>query len=270
MLTFVIPVKSRSVASDWRNFSQLFERTLISTCNQTDSNFRVTVVCHEIPDITYHHENVHFIHPNFAPPSKININTKKYLIDKRIDKGDKIRLGVTYAKEEFNTDYVMLVDSDDFISNKVASFVNSNGNDIPGWYVGKGYLSLSWKNILIVTKNKFNYLCGSSVIVKPNLVEHFFDRGKIDLYFDHRLTTINSDIELRKVPFFAGIYNMGNGENIHMSFQNVKRFGNHGNWVSRQSLNRLYSKFRNYSFRLVTPRLRKEFNFYPIKEKQTQ
>jgi hypothetical protein len=261
VLTFVIPVKSRSVASDWTNFGQLFERTIKSICNQTNSNFKALVVCHEIPEINYTHENLHFIHPDFQPPSKDNISPKEYLIKKRIDKGNKIKLGVSYASKKFNTHYIMLVDSDDFVSNKIASFVNSSGNELPGWFVEKGYLSFSWKNILVVT-NKFNYLCGSSVIVKPNLIRHFFDKGKIDLYFDHRLTTLNSNIELKKFPFYAGIYNMGNGENIYMSFQNVKKFSNHGNWISMQGLMRLYSRFRKYRFRLITPELRKEFNFF--------
>jgi hypothetical protein len=47
-----------------------------------------------------------------------------------------------------------------------------------------------------------------------------------------------------------------------MSFQNVKSLNDHGNWLSLQSLRRIYSKIRNYSFRLITPKLRKEFSFY--------
>ena len=262
MLTFIVPVKSRLVASDWDKFSQLLERTLKSICNQTDSNFKVVVVCHEIPEIDLVHDSLHFIHPNFEPPSKENISQKQYFINQRMDKGNKIKLGVDYAIKKFNTDYVMLVDSDDFVSNKVTSFVNNSKNELPGWYVAKGYLSYGWKNILIVTK-KFNWLCGSSIIVKPDLVQHFFDKGKIGLYFDHRLTILHSNIELKRVPFMAAIYNMGNGENIYMSFKNLKSFSQYGNWISLKGLNRLGSRLKNYRFRFITPGLRKEFNFYP-------
>lgn len=262
MLTFVIPVKSKSVSSDWTNFSQLFEKTLKSICNQKDSNFKVVVVCHETPEINFSHENLHFIHPDFEPPSKENISPKTYLTNQRIDKGNKIKLGVAYASKELNADYVMLVDSDDLVSNNVATFVNNNGNDLPGWYVGKGYLNFKWKNIIVATK-KFNYLCGSCIIIKPNLIEHFFDKGKIDLYFDHRLTSLNSNIELKRVPFCAAIYNIGNGENIYMSFQKVKKFNNHWKGIYMQGLKRLYGKFRNYHFRFITPKFRAEFKFYP-------
>ncbi|MBT8181142.1 MAG: glycosyltransferase family 2 protein [Eudoraea sp.] len=269
MVTFVIPVKSKSVTSDWSNFSQLFERTLKSICNQTDSSFKVVAVCHEIPDISYSHENLHFIHPDFRPPSKENIIPKEYYLNQEMDKGNKIRLGVAYASRKFNTDYVMLVDSDDFVSNRIVEFVNNSENDIPGWYIRRGYLSFQWKYVLVVTK-KFNWLCGSCVIVKPNLIEHFFDKSKIKVYFDHRLMTLDSDIELKKVPFYAGIYNIGNGENIFMSFKRVNKSNDHGNWISRQSLRRLYSKFRNYRFRFITPGIRKEFNFYPDVEEKSK
>ncbi|WP_111683632.1 glycosyltransferase family A protein [Winogradskyella tangerina] len=261
MLTFIIPVKSKSVASNWTNFCQLFERTLKSICNQTVSDFKVVVVCHEIPDIEFTHESLHFIHPEFDPPSLENDDRQDLLINQRIDKGDKIKLGVDYAIKEFNTDYVMMVDSDDLISNKIAAYVNKNGNGLSGWYVRRGYLNFNWNNILVVTK-KFSYLCGSSLIVKPELVKYFFDQGEIKLYFNHQLTTLNSDIELKPFPFSGGIYNIGNGENIWMSFRKVKKLNNHGNWVSSQSLKRLYTKFKNYRFRLITPGLREEFNFY--------
>nr|WP_299172541.1 glycosyltransferase family A protein [uncultured Allomuricauda sp.] len=260
MLTFVIPVKSKSVSNDWVGVCQLLETTLKSICNQTDSNYEILVVCHEIPEINYDHEKLHFIHPDFPPPLEKSNDQKGNLLRKRIDKGDKVKVGVAYAVEKFNTDYVMLVDSDDFISNRISEFVNNSGNDLPGWFVGKGYLNLNWKYVLLVTK-QFNYLCGSSVIVKPNLIQHFFDKGKIDLYLDHRLTKLAPDIELKKVPFSAAIYNMRNGENIWMSTQNVKTFGQRGNWLSLQGLKRMYGRLKNYQFRFITPGLRKEFNF---------
>ncbi len=261
MLTFVIPVKSKSVATNWAQFCQMFERTLRSVCNQTDSNFKVVIICHEIPKIEFKHKSLHFIHPIFSPPAKEKISRKEYLISQRIDKGDKIKLGVGYADKKFNTDYVMLVDSDDFISNRVAAFINNRENDLSGWYLEKGYIDFNWRNFLVMTK-KFNYLCGSSIIVKPELIGHFFDKGKINLYFNHQLTILNSSIKLNRFPFSAGIYNVGNGENIWMSFQKVKKLNNHGNWISFQSLKRIYDKLRNCRLRIITPKLRKEFNFY--------
>ncbi len=119
MLTFVVPVKSKRVTSDWLRFCKLFERTLISICNQTDTNFKVIAVCHEIPEIDFTHKNLHFIQADFEPPLPRATESKESLNKHReIDKGDKIKLGVAYAQVNFNTDYVMTVDSDDFISNQ--------------------------------------------------------------------------------------------------------------------------------------------------------
>lgn len=261
MLTFVVPVKSRVVSTDWLKFCKLFERTLISICGQTDTNFKVVIVCHEIPKIEYTNGNINIFQVDFQPPSLIDSEPKENLIKQRIDKGKKIKLGVEFARRRFNTDYVMTVDSDDFVSNRIAAFVNQSGNFVPGWYVNNGYLHFNWKLLLIVTR-KFSYLCGSSIIVKPALIKHFFDADKITLYFDHRLKVLNGDIELSKFPFYAGIYSIANGENLFMSFQNVKKLNDHGNWLSLQSIKRICSKIKNYNVRLITPKLRKEFNFY--------
>ena len=261
MLTFVVPVKSKLVTSDWDKFSQLFESTLKSICNQSDSNFKVVVVCHEIPETTFAHHNLHYVRVDFKPPISNDFESlENRYRGKEIDKGKKILLGVEYASKEFKTDYIMTVDSDDFISKNISAFVNNSDKHIPGWYIKNGYVHFEGKKFLVKTF-KYNYLCGSSIIVKPKLVKYFIGIDST-FYFDHRLTTLNSSIELKKFPFPAGIYSVGNGENIYMSSQNVKKFNNHGNWMSVQSLKRLYSKFQNYRFRLITPRLREEFYFY--------
>ncbi|WP_435625416.1 hypothetical protein [Flagellimonas sp.] len=262
MLTFVVPVKSKLVTSDWDKFTQILERTLRSICNQTDSNFKVVAVCHEIPKTTFSHQNLNYVQVDFEPPisNGVESSTNHYKA-KEIDKGKKILTGVEYALKEFKTDYIMTVDSDDYVSKNISTFVNNSNGNVPGWYIKHGYIYVEGKRFLVKTL-KFNDLCGSSIIVKPELVKHFIGIHPM-FYFDHRLTTLDSRIELQKFPFSAGIYSVGNGENIYMSSQNVKRFNNHRNWISLQSIKRLFNKFRNHRFRFITSALRKEFNFYP-------
>lgn len=265
MLTFIIPVKSPLVASDWIKFSQLFERTLKSICNQTDLNFKVVVVSNEIPETNFSHQNLHYVKVDFEPPIPRDLEPQESIYKRReIDKGKKIVRGAEYAYNELNTDYIMTVDSDDYVSNNIAAFVNNSNSKIPGWYVNKGYLNFEGKKFLVKTF-KFSQLCGSSIIIKPELLQYFINVHPV-FYFDHRLTSIGSDINLLKFPFSAGIYNIGNGENIYMSFQNVKKFNNHGNWLSIQSLMRFYNKARNYRLKFITPGLRKEFNFYLVEQ----
>ena len=261
MLTFIVPVKSKLVTADWDKFSQLFEQTLRSICNQIDQNFKVVVVCHEKPSTTFFHQNVHFLKVDFEPPfEEAGVSSDSLYRGKELDKGKKILLGIEYASMEFNTDYIMTVDSDDYISNKISSYVNCKGTGIPGWYLKKGYIHFEGKKFLVKTF-KFNQLCGSSIIVKPKLFKYFIGVDET-FYFDHRLTILNENIELKRIPFAGGIYNVGNGENIYMSTESVKKFNDHGNWISGQSLKRLYQKSRNYRFRFITSRMREEFSFY--------
>jgi len=262
MLTFVVPVKSKLVTSDWDKFSQIFERTLKSICNQTDSNFKVVAVCHEIPDITFSHPNLHYVSVDFAPPVSNGFeSSKSHYKAKEMDKGNKILKGVEYASNMFNTDYIMTVDSDDYVSKNISEFVNNSSGEIPGWYIKNGYIHVEGRKFLVKTFN-FKYLCGSSIIVKPELVQYFIGVNST-FYFDHRLTILNSNITLQKVPFPAGIYDVGNGENINMSFQNVKKFSQDGNWISLAGFKRLFGRLKKYRFRFITPGLRKEFYFYP-------
>ncbi|WP_350291620.1 glycosyltransferase family A protein [uncultured Croceitalea sp.] len=263
MLTFIVPVKSKVVTSDWDRFSQLLERTLKSICNQTDSNFKVVVVCHEIPETTFCHNKLHYVLVDFEPPNPDDFDSSKsFYKAKEMDKGKKILLGVEYASKSFKTDYIMTVDSDDYVSKNISKFVNSSSGNIPGWYIKNGYVHVEGRKFLVKTF-KFNYLCGSSIIVKPGLVKYFIGVNST-FYFDHRLTILDSNIALHKVPFPAGIYDIGNGENIYMSSQNVKTFSRHGNWISLKGIKRLLGRLKNYRFKFITRGLREEFNFYPV------
>lgn len=260
MLTFIVPVKSERVSGDWLEFCSLVERTFMSICNQTDQNFKLIAVCHEIPPINFRHKNIHYLQVDFEPPVRKE-NESNDSINKRreIDKGKKLKLGAQYAKKEFNTDYVMTVDSDDYISNRIAAYVNSSKENLPGWYIKNGYLHFEGKSFLFATF-KFSYLCGSSVIVKPELLQYFFEVDPI-LYFDHRLTILNKHIELKPLPFYGGIYSMANGENHLMHVSNIKKFNNHKGWLSSEGLKRIIAKLKNYRFRFITKRIRNEFSF---------
>ncbi|WP_299129285.1 glycosyltransferase family A protein [uncultured Winogradskyella sp.] len=260
MISFIVPVKSEQVTSDWLKFSQYVEATLISICNQTDQNFKVIVVCNEKPQINFEHPNIHYVEVDFEPPVRRDSESDKSLNRRReLDKGGKLKIGVNYATENFDTDYIMTVDSDDFISNKIAGFVNESGTELPGWYTKNGYIHLDGKPFLLATY-KFSYLCGSSVIVKPELFNYFFNVDPM-LYFDHRLTVLNNNIELTQLPFYGGVYSMANGENHFMSIANIRKFNTHNGWMTSEGIKRIYNKFKNYSFRFITKKIRKEYSF---------
>jgi len=237
------------------------ERTFRSICNQTDQNFKVIAVCHEKPKVNFEHTNIIYIEVPFDPPiPRLNESNESITRRRELDKGYKLKAGVKYALEMFDTDYVMTVDSDDFISNRITEFVNKSNIDTPGWFIKNGYLHFEKRSFLFATF-KFNYLCGSSVIVKPELFDYFFNQDSL-LFFDHRLTTLNKTINLKPLPFYGGIYSMANGENHLMHLSNIKRFNNHQGWLSIDGLNRIFTKLKNYRFRFISKKLQREFRFY--------
>lgn len=217
-------------------------------------------MCHEIPKISFTHPNLYFVQVDFKPPLPKDSNSEESLVRLEIDKGTKIKIGAEYAKNNFATSYIMTVDSDDFISNRIAAYVNENKEDLPGWYIKKGYIYLEGRGFLFTT-SKFSYLCGSSIIIKPEMVDHFIGVNPV-LYFDHQLKVLKGNIPLKPLPFSGGIYSMANGENLFMSIEKAKSLNKPGNRFTFNEVKRILRKLRNYGFRLITTGLRKEFSFY--------
>lgn len=162
MLVFIIPIKSPKVATSWSGVCQLFERTLRSVCNQTSSNFRVVVVCNEIPQIKFHHPNLEYLKVDFPVP-------KSTYGAKGDDKAKKIVTGLL-AVRHLNPTHAMPVDPDDCISDKIASFVNKN-QDSNGWYVDSGYEYEDGSSKISIRKKDFYKICGSCLIINYQLLD---------------------------------------------------------------------------------------------------
>jgi hypothetical protein len=175
MLAFIIPLKSAQVSKDWDKTSALFERFLRSVCNQTSSSFKVIVVCNEMPEINFEHENVNYLTVDFLPPMK----EKNPLIRARTDKGRRVLRGVVYAQQFFPT-HIMIVDADDCVSNRLAAFVKSNSND-NGWYLESGWKYREGNHHIFIKRRRFFTMSGTSNIVNvkhlhlPDLPE--YNRG---------------------------------------------------------------------------------------------
>jgi len=91
MMAFVVPVKSKTVTSDWTSFSRLVNRCIKSICNQSNTNFKVIVSCHEIPKTKFNNDSrVEFLKARFSPPI-FKKNADDIWI-KRADKGKNKKL----------------------------------------------------------------------------------------------------------------------------------------------------------------------------------
>lgn len=219
MLAFVVPVKSKVVTSDWTYFSRLVNRSINSICNQSNLDFKVIVACHEIPKTNFENDpRVTFLQVDFAPPVLMENQMNHWI--KEADKGKKIKLAVEYAKTK-GISYVMTVDSDDCVSNKICDFVHRNASkEAWGWYSNKGYMYPEGKKYSYLNLKNFHTLCGSCVIIKPELIDFMYGKN---YHFDHERTDFGNGLSLKALPFPAAIYSMLNGANHFLDNVEMKK-----------------------------------------------
>jgi len=264
MLRFVIPLKSKMVSNDWTVFSKIFERTLKSVCNQKDNNFQVVVVHHEKPQLSFKDERITYLSADFDPPKLGDDLDLNYCL-KNQDKSRKILMGTNLKLKEEPT-HIMVVDSDDLISNKIAAYVNKNTNNGLGWFVNKGYFYREGKKFAFYKRKDFNLLCGSCLIlgrdhvakvIVPNPV-----RPKYPLdYYNHKAINIEGK-KLGKLPFPGAIYSMANSENIQATSKNVK--GIASRIFTFEKIIRILDLMQKYSLRYLSKKMKNNFGFYKI------
>jgi len=172
MIFFGIPLRSKAASKNWENVTRVFNRTLNSVYSQTDPDFKIYVACHEIPvlDRAYD-ERVEFL--------VSDQDTPKTAYEMLLDKGWKISM-IARRIREAGGGYVMLVDSDDLVSNRIAGYVNSRP-------LCSGYLSsfgfvYNEGSDYVQKAGALHRLCGSCAIVyyRPEdlpdeMPESFFD-----------------------------------------------------------------------------------------------
>ncbi len=218
MIGFVVPLKPKANSKNWEQDLNLLEKTLRSICNQTKDKYRVYVISHDLPQIQFKHPNLYFnlLPYPYAQFLDINIdgvlgNFEENGIEKGFDQGRKTMYGSKLAIED-GCNYIMSVDADDLISNRIASYVNDNPNN-DGWYVDQGYIYSTKSKILINQKHKMNHINGSTHIIaaKHIIVPDFNDNIHINYnffaahsYLRYRL--LESNIEIKAIPFPAVIY----------------------------------------------------------------
>jgi hypothetical protein len=131
LLSIITCLRSQAVSSHWAYHVWLLQRTLDSFLAQSNSSFRVGVVCHEVPDIPQlRHPKVSALPVAFAPPAR---NNDEMCADKVL----KLTVGVEWALQG-RSDYVMFVDGDDLASRRIADFVSQHKGE-HGWYSDSVY-----------------------------------------------------------------------------------------------------------------------------------
>jgi glycosyltransferase involved in cell wall biosynthesis len=201
MLVFITSLRHPKNSSDYNKVEYLLDRTLRSVCAQTNNDFRVIVVCNQVPNNMADLPNVVFVKVDFLPPSDAQqARTGMSAVLK--DKGSKYIVGLKKA-EEFNPDYVMFFDADDYLHKDIAKYVNAHRGE-HGWYVDKGFVYRDG-GLLIAKTDNFHQVCGSSIILKFDLLRQP-DTLAIDSSQDSIMQLVDHDFMFsvlgghRKVP----------------------------------------------------------------------
>lgn len=228
MLVFITTVRHPQNSINYQRVESLLKRTLYSVCNQTDQDFRLVVVCNKIPEFSPLPDKVDFVKVNFPPPSQQK-GAGMDISDSRRDKGTKAFVGLLHARQ-YKPDFVMFIDADDIVSNRIADYVNSHPNE-NGWFLKEGYI-YGDGGVLIRWTHQFHMKCGSAHIINWRLLDVPAD-VPAQISQDEILRVVNHDF-LKKVlsthretvdfyismgfptkplPFFGGIWILDTGEN---------------------------------------------------------
>jgi hypothetical protein len=179
MIGFVVPIKSKYVSRDWGLDNHLLERTMRSICAQTDQNFRLFIIYNEMPEVTFTHPHIVYLHFPFRMISSDEMDdfdsyiskhyTREYA-EKMMDKGKKILYGCKAAMVA-GCDYMMAIDSDDLISKHIAAYVNKHARrDKAGWRITKGFI-YEENSFYLQKKYDIQNLNGSTHIIRKDLID---------------------------------------------------------------------------------------------------
>jgi hypothetical protein len=213
IITFIVPFRPKKTSNNWELHSKQLNRTLRSICAQINKEFQVIVVYTELPLFQFEHENLRYIRlPNYEV-------TLDELGDEEmnrfaVDHARRVMWGVTNCLST-PTKYIMSVDADDLVSNRISFYLSKLSNDIPGFVVKKGYVCLGNSKYLYKESN-FNLINGSSHIVKYDLIEIPNWDLKTYSHIDFNLFTAHGWLEdrlrkqmgviLQELPFRAVMY----------------------------------------------------------------
>lgn len=218
---FIIPLRAKSASKDWDRVCGLLRDTVLSALGQSDRNFKIIVACHDRPDLgDITDDRVMVLQGDFPAP--------RSLLEQAYDKRAKKRLAAIEIRRQ-GGGYVMLLDSDDFVSRRLVEFVSRDA-DPDGYYFSDGYEFFARDNVMRPVEN-FYRLCGSCYIVRylPEQLPMSLDDSEtpFDAFKNHRLildTAKELGLDLKPLPFPGAVYLRENGENHSVSVQATRRF----------------------------------------------
>ena len=267
MVCFIIALMNKDVASNWTTVQQNFNNTLHSIFNQTDNNFRVYVGYTDMPELYEKYDSRLVMIP-------CNTHTPVERIEKLRDRGWKLSVCANAIYNEYDNlsfddggVFVLPVDADDLVSNKIAEYANSHSY-AHGFKSRVAYRHHKGKKYLDITP----YYGGSMNVMKlfkDDLIKRMPD---VSLCFDyetacklHKSPVRWTDHEVEQqfadlgrplsyFPFKSTIYVVGTGDNLSDSDPNNQVQG-----TKRFHPIAFLRKISPFNKQLITNRIKNEF-----------
>ena len=163
MVTFGIPLKATSDPVEWSALCRLLSDTVRSVYNQTDQSFRIIIACDRRPTLDFATDNrLEFLQialprPKDHDEGDNDAGAKRWEIASRFLRG--------------GPGYLMFLDADDLVSNRLVEFVRKTGHE-SGYVFEQGYgMDAASRKVLPipqpgVTDAAFHQMCGSSIIMR--------------------------------------------------------------------------------------------------------
>ncbi|NMF82945.1 glycosyltransferase family A protein [Nodosilinea sp. P-1105] len=213
MLTFIIPLKARETATSWDLTCKLLGRTLDSILNQSHPDFKVIVVCHDIPENFAKDHRILFHKVDLPLPLDSYFSKEK-------DKMAKMLIGSKLA-HDLSTTHVMFVDADDCVSRELSRFLLGKENQ-NGWFFDSGYEFRQDLRRLKLRRKNFHLRTNTSHIVRLDLLLNDlsipYDKiNRSDCIFYHIDTASllqKRGFPLKPLPIIGSVYITDNGENM--------------------------------------------------------
>lgn len=278
MFIFITSLKHPTVTKKLDLVYKLLDRSLWSIENQTNSNFIVLIICHEIPKLSKEYHFVRFILTDIPPPvsnfedlvcgvSRDEVFRQARHNLARADKWKKYLLWL-YAAKEYNPSHIMFFDADDCVSFKLVETILSWDKN-QSWVVQDGYIFCE-NSLWIKRRKNFQDICGTCYVFSSGLFSFLPDDPALvskswcnEFLGSHVLAKkwlAEEKIHLKRLQYPGVIYIIWHGEN-HWGISNY----NNLLWYPVYTL-KWCCKFLLHmlSYRLLTKRFVKEFNLISI------
>lgn len=234
MNVFLTSIMHPETARDYKKVLENFNLSMQSVCGQKDRDFKVVVVCNEVPKIEFKHDNIIYHVVDFYPAEK-----DAGIFEKRKDKAAKLLAGLVFLKS-LSPKFVYIFDADDWLSNQLNGFLHSADEDLC-YFSNKGYLVDIVNKVYLVKYGLFSY-CGSTHAlpyrifmnelalpdtanvkdkdailshVSENMISSLFGGHAYCRYFELR------GIQSKPFPFASVAWLRNTGNNIRVDAQDV-------------------------------------------------